>query len=163
MLDGAIDEAMRKVPRLSDALFLSREGDDAPMDLLPHVFREARRSVLRGEGDPFASYSDEAFCVLAELLVAGQGDPDSFKALRARLEELDTLSSEYYLPGTFDRNPRFAAGEAFVWGLTVFDQLHADWVALVVERFPSSPPAMARTRARLIESGATWASRTRRL
>jgi hypothetical protein len=152
------------VALVSDALTLSEEGDaDAPLDLLPDVFGEARQSVLRGEGDPWDSLSDEAFCVLAELLVRDDADPDLAEALRARLEELDALSSEYYLPGTSDLNPHFAANEAFVWGLTVFDQLHADWLALVVERFPKAPSTMAQTRAKLIESGAKWASKSPRL
>jgi hypothetical protein len=141
------------VTLLTDALVLDADGaPDAPLELLFDVFGEAREGVLRGEGDPLERDADEAFCLLAQLLV--RSDVALLDALNARLVEVDASAREYYLPGTHEPNPRFVSDDAFVWGLTTFDQLHARWSALVVERFPSSSAALEATRAKLIDGRA---------
>ncbi|MCA9495025.1 MAG: hypothetical protein KC656_24095 [Myxococcales bacterium] len=113
------------VTLLKDVLALEADGDPlAPVALLPAVLREARESVLRGEGDYCAQEVDEAFCIIAELLVGEALEPAEAESLRVRLEELGAP-----------------------WTLTFFDQLHDDWRRLIRERFPASMPE---TRALLL-------------
>jgi hypothetical protein len=151
------------VTLLADALALDADGaPDGPLELLFEVFAEARAGVLRGEGDPFERDADEAFALLAQLLVASDVEPAALDALNARLAELDAAAREYYLPGTYEPNPRFVRDDAFVWGLTTFDQLHTQWLALVVERFPRSSVALETTRAKLIDAGRARSSAKRK-
>jgi len=142
------------VTLLADALALDADGTpDGPLELLFDVFAEARDGVLRGEGDPFERDADEAFSLLAQLLVGSTAEPAVLDALNARLVELDASTREYSLPGACAPNPRFVSDDAFVWALTTFDQLHAPWLAFVVERFPRSSVALETTRAKLIDAG----------
>lgn len=142
------------VTLLGDVLALDADGaPDGPLELLFDVFAEARAGVLRGEGDPFERDADEAFALLAQLLVGSTAELAVLDALNVRLLEVDTSAREYHLPGTYEPNPRFVSDDAFVWGLTAFDQLHAQWLAFVVERFPRSSVALETTRAKLIDAG----------
>ena len=132
------------VTLLVDSIELVAVGQrDAPLDLIDGVCAEMRASIEAGDGDPFAREADDAFCVLAQLLLPGTDG-------RRLCVELAAI----------DERAHHAPRAEFVWGLTVFDQLHPDWLALVQERMPAS---LEPTKQRLVNDGARWAKREPKL
>lgn len=140
---------------LADSFALRDDGDRAaPVDILSAVAREV--SVA------FCMVPErQAFCTLAELLLAGvdQLDHADIEALCANLdaEERRLWEIRCTSPG---RPPR---GEMSLWGLTHFDQLHPVWLDLVAARFPVEPATAAAMKQHLLAGGARRTGRRREL
>jgi hypothetical protein len=82
----------------------------------------------------------------------------------AALERVAAACEQYYLPGDeWEPNPWFAASALGPWGWARETQLHAVWVGLVADHFPTEPAAARAMKQRLVEDGARWAAKRRRL
>ena len=135
---------------LVDSFALAEGGDDeAPTDLLSAVAREIAAHPLRS-----FRLDAPAFCVLAELLLAGvdQLDHAGIEALCATLEARHLRWGELTAPDWADpRHP-----EKSLWQLSVWNQLHPVWLDLVAARFPVEPPVAGAMKQRLLSDGARW-------
>ena len=142
---------------LVDSFALAEAGADAtPTDLLSTVAREIAAHPLC-----FLRPDEHAFCVLAELLLAGVDHLDhaQIEALCAALEVRYRRWWEFR--GSYWANPPHP--EKSLWDLTVYDQLHPVWLDLVATRFPVEPPAAAAMKQCLLTDGARWIAERRGL
>jgi hypothetical protein len=107
--------------------------------------------------NPHRSSEEQAFCLLAELLLAGvdQLDHAAIEALCADLDAGERQGWELRF-ASLGRPPR---GERSLWRLTPFDQLHPVWLDLVAARFPVEPATAAAMKQHLLAGGARWTGR----
>lgn len=134
---------------LVDSFALADAGDDAaPTDLLAAVAREIAAHRYRG-----SKPEEQAFCVLAELLLAGVEalDHAAIAALCASLEAC-------YLRWWEREGAEWEDPPQSPWRLTGYNQLHPVWLDLVAARFPVEPPVAAVMKQRLLTDGARWLS-----
>lgn len=146
---------------LVDGLGLG-ESLGAPTDSLADVCAELGGSIEEGHGDPLCLYSDLGFCTLGELLTTTRNE-SRLERMCDALDDLQARAHTFYLPGTIEPDPRFLPCEGQLWGLTPFDQLHPDWLALTEERFPTCTPRLSAMKETLLRDGARWARRKRTL
>jgi hypothetical protein len=135
---------------LVDSFALEEAGVDAePTDLLSAVAREVAAHPLR-----YFRPDEHAFCVLAELLLAGVDHLDhaGIEALCAALEVRYRRWWEFR--GAYWADPPHP--EKSLWRLTGYSQLHSVWLDLVATRFPVEPPVAAAMKQRLLTDGARW-------
>ena len=107
--------------------------------------------------------------MLGELLLLGARrtdlDADVVVARCVALEGIAAACEEsYYLAGDeWQPNPWHAASALGPWGWARETRLHPIWVGLVSDHFPIEPATARALRQRLVEDGAAWASKRRRL
>jgi len=130
---------------LVDAYALHETGDrDAPLDLLPALCQELRRSSQQRH--------QHVALLLAELLVAAHGSTDVEQACRELA--LYHEESQLYCDEHGELNAWFCSSSTFVWG--VIDPSRKElrtWLELVEAYFPREPELAGATRGRLLSAG----------
>lgn len=135
---------------IADAFALdAADAPGAPVDLLPRVCRELKES----RSDP----RERALALLGEVLTADLTDADTEVACHELLSRHEEFQSWYCDDG--ERNPYYAARPEFLWGAVVERRDLPTWLALVDERFPTSPDVASRARERLLREGRAWLGR----
>ncbi len=130
---------------LVDAYALHETGDrDAPLDLLPPLCHELRRSSQQRH--------QHVALLLAELLVAAHGSTDVEQGCRelARYHE----ESQIYCDERGEPNAWFCSSSTFVWGVMDLSRKELrTWLELVETYFPREPELASDTGARLLAAG----------
>ena len=125
----------------------------APVDLLPLVCRELQRTLPNAH--------DCALALLGELLTATLTEAETMERCR-ELHARHHAFQQWYTDDGSEKNPYHAARPEFVWGAVMDRSELPPWVALVEERFPSSPELASETRERLAREGRAWLRSSRR-
>jgi hypothetical protein len=133
---------------LVDAYALHETGDrDAPLDLLPALFQELRRSSQQRH--------QHVALLLAELLVGSTDVEQACRELALYHEE-----SQIYCDEHGELNAWFCSNSTFVWGVMDLSRKELrTWLELVETYFPREPELAGATREQLLAAGKSYRRR----
>ena len=132
---------------LADTFALqSANVPDAPVDVLPRLFRELKE----GSENPH----HRVLALLSELIAAPLTDAEVEAGCRELYERHDEFQQWYREDG--EQNHFYAERPEFVWGAVMRRAELPIWLELVENHFPRSPSFAGQTRERLLHAGEEW-------